>query len=466
MNALVLATLALAVSAPADEAWRAERPAVPPAEPPVLPEFQRSVLPNGLHVYSVELTNLPLVSFSLVTRGGAAADPQGKAGLTSLLYEVMQEGAGPYDALAFSDRVADFGASLGGGADRDSASLAVSGLARHAADLLNLLTLAAREPRLDEEGFQRRKEERIASLTRQLGSPQGIAFSEFAELLYGAQHPYGHPPSGTLETVSTLTLADVKAQHAKLMAPDASALVVAGALSHAEALALAEEKLGAWEGKGPSNPIPFVEASPREQIVLIDKPGPQTMVVLGRPLPAKGHPDEFAIRLLNEVYGGTFSSRVNLNLREEKGYTYGAGSQVSFRRGVGGFVAYGAIRTDVTGAALVEFFGELKGLAERPATDDEIQRAKDGIVRSLTGRFETGGSVASAASALFLYDLKLDYFRDLGPRYEATPADAVRAAQSPYFESDAMKVLLVGDAAVIRPQLELAGFTSIHVRTP
>jgi predicted Zn-dependent peptidase len=449
------------------EGWRAQPPPVPPAQPPVLPSFQRSTLDNGLQVYSARTFELPIASFTLVTRGGSAADPQGQAGLTALMVDVMQEGAGTLDALAFSDRVADFGASFGGGVGRDSSSLGISGLSRHAEDLMELLQMAVRNPRLDADAFSRRRDERRATLTRRRGSPQGIAFDAFAGLLYGPDHPYGHPPGGTLETLDGLTLQDVQTQHDRLVQPSTSALVVAGNLRHADVVRLAEAKFGDWRGTGAPLRIPAVEARARERIVVIDKPqAPQTMVVLGRPLPAKGHPDEVAISLLNEVYGGSFASRINLNLREDKGYTYGAGSQAAFRRGVGAFVAYGAIRSDVTGAALSEFMAELRGLSDRPATAPEVQRAKDGVVRALTGRFERASSVAGAATQLFLYDLPLDYFEGLGPRFSTESLDRVREARRPYFDPETMQVLLVGDADFILPQLELAGFTSIERRKP
>lgn len=467
LTPLLFATLVCSRAAAADESWRATPPPVPPPQPAVLPSFEKSLLPNGLQVLSVRIDDSPILSLSVVSRGGSSADPSGKAGLTSLVYGMLDEGAGDLDALAFSDRVADLGATFGAGASRDGGSVNMTGLLRNADDMLELLRLAVMKPRFAPADFARNMDERRADLARRAGSPQALAFNAIGGLIYGKDHPLAHPPEGTLDSIEGIQLEDIERQHARLLTPRGSALVVVGDIEHAGAVAWAKRAFSAWSGQTKAPVIPRVEPRPREAIVLIDKPdSAQTMIVLGRPLPPKGAPDETAIALANAVYGGSFSSRLNMNLREEKGYTYGASSQAIFRRGVGAFVAYSAVRADVTGLALLEFFNEMNAFTEEPVSVDELQRAKDGIVRGLTGQFETSSAVASAAESLFTQDLALDYFARIGPRYARAELGAVRAAREKYLQPEPIQVLLVGDAARIGPQLELAGFTEIELRKP
>lgn len=473
MNAPLLMLALATAPAGADEvpesaAWRANRPPVPEPEPPVLPAFERGQLKNGLEVHVTRVPGLPIVSFELVTLGGAALDPEGQAGLTSMMYALLEEGTESLDALAFSDRVADLGARFAASAQRDHGTLAIGGLSRHAEPLLELLAEVARRPRLAGEDFDRARAETLASLERSLASPQGLAFMVFPGLVYGADHPYGHPPSGTPSSVSQLSVEAVRAQHARVFHPSRSALIATGDIDLAEAMRLAEATLGAWQAGDPAPlEIPPVAPGRREHITLVDRPGAaQTMVLFGRPLFERGEPDELPLTLGNEAWGGSFSGRLNMNLREDKGYTYGARSQAVFRRGVGAFLAYAAVQTEHTGASVAEVFAEFQRLRSDPLSSDEIELARAGIVRSLTGQFQSSGAIASAASSLFVYGLDLDYFQTLGPRYAELEPERVRRITERYLEPERMQVLLVGDLAEIRPQLESRDLGPVEVLSP
>ncbi|MCB9645644.1 MAG: insulinase family protein [Deltaproteobacteria bacterium] len=448
---LAITSLAILPAARADDdaAWRKARPAVPPPVTPVLPAFEQATLPNGLTILVTHLDALPVVTFNLVSKGGATYDPKGKAGLTSLTYDLLEEGAGELDALAFSDAVADLGADFGAAADRDSAGVHMGGLSRNADAMMKLLADAVIRPRLEAPDFERTKAQTIATLLRRRGSPQGLAFEKIPALIYGATHPYGHAPTGTPDTVDALTLDDVKAQYAKIMGPKHSALVVAGDLSLADAQALAEKHFGAWAPEAAPPPtVPEVKAALRKTVTLVDKPGAaQTMMVVGRPLFARGHKDEYALTLANEVFGGTFSARLNMDLREAKGYTYGASSQAAFRTGAGVFIAYSALRADVTAPGLKETMAQLADMKKKPPTEQELAMARSGLIRSLPGQFETTGAVAGGAASLFIYGLPLDHFATLGARYEAVSLDAVRKAAATYLAPATMQILLVGDRA-------------------
>ncbi len=451
---------------PESEKWRAQMPASGPAHTPVLPKFETAKLENGLTIMVATVDTLPLVSFTLVTQGGSALDPTDKAGLTALTYSMLEEGAGTLDALAFSDRVADLGATFGSSSDRDRGDITISGLVKNADDMLALVSDAAQRPRLTDADFERLKRQTIASLIQQRSSPQGLAFEVFPALIYGKDHPFGHPPSGTPQTLANVQAADVRAQHERVLGPNTSALIAAGDITLAQATALAKKHFGNWNHSVPVvAPAPEVAPEKRSSVVLIDKPGsPQTIAIIGRPLFGRGHPDEVPLRLINEVYGGSFSSRLNMNLREDKGYTYGASSQLAFRRGVGVFLAYAAIRTDATAPGLGEFFSELDALKSKRPTGDEISRARSGIIRSLPGQFETTGAIAGAASSLFVYELPLDYYETLAARYTGVGAEAIVSAGDTYLIPDDMKVLLVGDAKQILEPVSLLRLGEVQVR--
>ncbi|MEL7371689.1 MAG: pitrilysin family protein [Myxococcota bacterium] len=453
---------------PDSETWRAQRPGLNAPRAPQLPTFEKAVLPNGLTIYVATERSLPLVSYQLVLKGGSTQDPLGQAGLTSLTYGMLQEGSKALDALAFSDRVADLGASFGGGAGRDQGSVGISGLRRNADVMLGLLADAVLHPRMAEVDFERLKGKTLADLTRRRGSPQGLAFEYIPPLIYGAEHPYGHPVQGTLESVKGITLAAVKAQYRRLFSPRHAALIAVGDVDLKTIQKSAQSLLGQWQAKGEDlRPVPPVEAQPRRRMLLVNKARtPQTFTLIGRPLFGRGHPDEVQVKLANSVFGGTFGSRLNMNLREGKGYTYGANSVVSFRTGTGAMIAYSALRQDATAPGLKEMFFELEALTQRPPTREEVSDAKTGRIRSLTGQFQTIGASASAASALFVYDLPLDYFSQLPGKYDGTTLDQVQLAAKSYFKPDVMAVLMVGDAEVVLPALKKAGLGPIEVIEP
>ena len=476
--AAYLALVAAAFANPATETgpsespdpnWRGEPPKLGPTPDLVLPTFEEAALPSGLKVLVARVERLPVVSIWLVTRGGAALDPQAQPGLSALTYGMLQEGAGDRDALAFSDALADLGASFSARSERDRGSVAISGLARHKEALVAQLADAVRRPRLAAADFRRLKAKTLAGIQRQLGSPQGLAFLRLPELVYGPEHPLGHPPTGTPESVGAATVEDIRQHHGRLIAPDRSALIAVGDVGLDEMVALAERHFGDWNAEEATPiEIPPVEADPADgPIIFLDKPGsPQTMVILARPVFGRGHPEEDALTLANAAWGGSFSSRLNMNLREEKGYTYGAGSQVSFRNGVGVFVAYAALQRAFSAPGLQEFYSELERLTGEPLGEDELSRVKQGIVRGLPSDFEQIASLAGAAAQIFAYELPLDHYAQLAARLESAGLPEVNRAAQAYLTAERMKVLMVGDAKTVVPALESVGFDKIQVEKP
>ncbi|AKI98848.1 putative Zn-dependent peptidase [Archangium gephyra] len=428
-----------------------------PGEPPelVLPKFEQARLDNGLTVLVSTRKELPLVYTGVAFAAGGSQDPKGKWGLADVSYKMLLEGAAGKDTTALDQAFQDLGVSPSVSVSPDGAFVGARVLKRHADAALALLSDVTRKPNLAQKDFDRRKKLQLAELVRAMGSPGFLAQQAYLDAVFGPEHPYGHPVSGLPATVDTLTLQDVKAFYGKSVGPKAAALVMTGDITLEEAVGLAKKYFGDWKSNAQPPPVPPTPAAtPRQQVVFVPKPGlDQTMIVVGRPGIAVGHPDEYALDLATTVFGGFFGSRLNMNLREDKGYSYGAGASADARLGVGPLTASSAVRKDVTGPALGEFFGEMKGIQERPITEKELAAAREGLIRAIPGEFESVEGLGSSAASLFFLRRPMDeYARTVEGLEKATPAEVQRVAEA-YLGPAAMQVVLVGDPAVIQEQV-------------
>ncbi|WPB77223.1 pitrilysin family protein [Archangium violaceum] len=428
-----------------------------PGEPPelVLPKFEQAKLDNGLTVLVSTRKELPLVYTGVAFASGGSQDPKGKWGLADVTYKMLLEGAAGKDTTALDQAFQDLGVSPAVSVNPDGAFIGARVLKRHADTALALLSDVVRKPNLAQKDFDRRKKLQLAELVRAMGSPGFLAQQAYLDAVFGAEHPYGHPVSGLPATVDTLTLQDVKSFYGKSVGPKAAALVMTGDVTLDEAVGLAKKYFGDWKGNAMPPPVPPTPAAtPRQQVVFVPKPGlDQTMIVVGRPGIAVGHPDEYPLDLATTVFGGFFGSRLNMNLREDKGYSYGAGASADARLGVGPLTASSAVRKDVTGLALGEFFGEMKGIQERPITEKELAAAREGLIRAIPGEFESVEGLGSSAASLFFLRRPMDeYARTVTGLEKATPAEVQRVAEA-YLGPAAMQVVLVGDPAVIQEQV-------------
>lgn len=465
------AKTATVAAAPAvdPEPWRANPP---PAGPEVefrLPIPKEVKLKNGLTVLVAEVHGLPLVSYALAFRGGSALDPKGKAGLSSLAFGLLGEGTKKRDALSFTNAITDLGASFGVSANQDRGLLSISGLSTHADAMLGLLAEATLSPRLDAKDFERLKALQLGRLTAQRGTPDGLAFEVIPKMIYGADHPYGHPSGGLSATVKGLGLADVKGVLERTLAPGNAALIVTGDITPEVAQKLAEKHFGAWNKKAaPEIKIASIEPRARTEISFIDLPGaPQTMIALGRPVFGRGHADESAATVVNEVFGGGgIATRLNLNLREKNGYTYGAFSTISARRGVGAFYAMAKVRADATAASLTELMNELERMDVMPPSAEELGRAKDGLVKGIPGQFEHLATMAGVASDLFVYQLPPSYYAELPQRLRAVDEDTAAKLAKTYLAKAVMQIVLVGDAAAHKDAIEALNLGKVVVEKP
>lgn len=452
---------------PPDEPWRKERPAAGTDADVKLPTFQKAQLKNGVTVLVAEEHSLPIVDMQVVVLAGAIAEKPNEAGLSAVAFDMLDEGAGEYNALSLADAFAKLGTNVGISSGRESGVVSLDVLKRNADEGLQLLSLLVQKPTFASDDFDRVRERHLSNLKQRAGQPGAVASDLFSSAAYGRTHPYGTPSAGTLETVQKLNAKRAKKFWTDHAAPATTAVVFAGDVTLDEAKALAEKHFGKWKGRAKRPQAPSEPAATKLSIQLVDFPGaPQTIVRIGRPVLTKGDPDEPAFEVMNQILGGMFSSRLNMNLREAKGWTYGAFSGVQAMRTKGPLVAGAGIKTEHTAAALTEFFNEFAKLSAENITDAELAAAKANYIKSLPGLFETVGAMGGAASGLFVYDLPTDYYAQIPARIEAVTIDDVKRVAARGLVKEEMVVVLVGDAATIEPGLKELGLADIVRMSP
>lgn len=433
----------------------------PPAPDPVpelrLPEFRRFRLDGGLEVRVAERHDLPEVSLQLLVEAGASAEPSDRAGVAELAGRLLTEGAGSRDAMGVAEWLDRLGAVFHAAIRYDVATLSMHFLSEVTPGALDFLATVVREPRFDPEEVERVRKERLDEIERERDEPAIVADLALVEAIYGGDHLYGRSSGGDEESVSRLDRESVRAFHELRYGAAGAALVVCGDVRAEELRDDLERRFGGW-GPGAGRPPP-PEAPERPvgagRVVLVDRPGsPQAEIRLGTVGMAYASPDLFPARVANAVLGGLFNSRLNMNLREEKGWTYGARTSFRFRRGPGPFVARTAVETAVTARAVSEILAEVEGLAERPPSDEEIRLAKNAMTLSLPLQFETNGQVSRKIARQLTYDLPDDYWVTYRDRVEAVRPEEILAVAERYLPIRQMAVVVVTDAASVRDELE------------
>jgi zinc protease len=445
---------AAASPAPSKEPWRNDAPRPGPTAQATLPAARSFRLPNGLTVYWIESHALPIVAGQLVVRSGSAADPAGQPGLAAFTAAMLDEGTRTRDALAIASQLEGLGANLTTGSTFDGSYVTFDVLKPNAEQALAIVSDVALGPTFPEKDVERVRGDRLTTLLQQRDSPFQIAFRVMYPALYGPDHPYGHTPLGTEEALKKITRDDIAAFYRSSYAPANAALVLAGDLTEAEARRLATQAFGGWSGQTAPTPAPPAPTSIPERVVLVDMAGaPQTAIGIVQLGVKRSDPDFERLNVMNTILGGLFSSRVNLNLREKHGYTYGAFSSLVETRGVGPLFVGSAVRADVTGASVREMLNEAQGMTRAEVTPDELALAKDSIARSLPALFETTRSAVGTAGQLFLFDLPPDYYAGLPARLASMTAGEVFAATRRHLAPDRMLVVAVGDRAQAEPQI-------------
>ena len=444
----------------AAEPWRNKPPAAAKAKPLTLPAAQSFTLANGLTVIHAPKPGLPLVSASLVLRAGQADNPADRPGLATFVAAMLPEGTATRSGQQVAESLAALGATLHAHADAEDAQVDFSGLKASAREGLALMADVVQNPAFAAPEVARKRAELLAALAQTREQPDQLASVVASRVLYGEGHPLAPATLGDEASLQAIDAAALRSFWQGRYRPERAALVVAGDLSEAELRALVEPLFGAWKPAGeaaPERPVP--PARPiAARTVLVDKPGaPQTALAIVAPGPAARAPDAASIKVMNAALGGLFTSRINTQLREVKGYTYGIFSGYGMGRERGQFSIRGSVRTDATGPALVDMWKEIEGMRARPMGAAELQRVRNAQLLSLPGAFDTNAAVVAGYAGNWAVGRPLDAITALPARYTAvTAASALKAARE-HLDPAQLIVVAVGDKAKVLPQLQAIG---------
>lgn len=448
------------------ENWRKDAPKPGPEPTLHLQTPKTFTATNGMKVYLIEEHALPVMSASLVTLAGGENNPADKPGLAAFAARMLTEGTATRSSTQLANDVAQIGASLASSATMDSATVSVGALSNNTNGAMEVLSDVALHPAFKSEEVERIRKQRLVAILQEGDQPVLSALRVGQKAVYGEQ-PYGYRAVGTTASVRAITQSDLSSFWAGHYTPKDSALILAGDFSESEAKKMADKYFGAWtsSGEAVATHLPPAPSAPERKIVLVDKPGsPQTtLLAFGLGVP-RNSPDYPTVTEMNSILGGLFSSRINMNLREKNGFTYGAFSGFMFYRSGGPFFSGAQVRTDVTGPAARELFSELNRIHTDPATTDELKLAKDNALRTLPGEFETVTNESALMSQLFVYGLPNDYFQKLPASFEAVTPEAVAKAAKDYIHPQNLVVVAVGDKAKIQADLEKLNLGPIEVR--
>lgn len=438
----------------ADEPWRAKPPVAGPDRAMSIVPARSFTLANGLTVLYQVRAGMPVATASLVFKNGGDANPANLPGLANFVVAMLDQGTATRDATRIADDAAQLGASLTTASTKDQMTVTVGALTRNFSAALGIAADVALRPSFPQVEVDRQKTSRLASLTGARQNPGTVAQFEANLALYGAAHPYAYLELGTPEAVAATTRDDLVSFWKKTFVPGNAALVVAGPMDEAALRPVVEKAFGAWPAGTFALPALPAPQSSTARVVVVDTPGaPQTQLVVATIGAERSAPMYPSLTVMNTALGGLFSSRINLNLREEHGYTYGARSQFVFRKSAGPFLVLSGVRTDVTAPAVGEVMNELRRITEGRLTPAELTLAKDSIVRSMPSDFQTGASTVGSLSNLFVYGLGLDYYAKLPQQIAAVTIESAQAAARQYLDPKNMVVVAVGDRAKIETGL-------------
>ncbi|HUR91312.1 MAG TPA: pitrilysin family protein [Gemmatimonadaceae bacterium] len=444
----------------------ATRPQPGPPRPYEFPAFERATLGSGAKLLVAEVAKLPIVSVTVVIDAGAESDPPGKEGLAQLTARALVEGTKSSSALALAGRIEKLGGVIDSDAGWDSARLNLTCLSRHLEESLQVMGEILSAPGFPQEELDRLRDERLAEIEQIRSEPRGLAEEAFMELVYAPDARYAIPAGGSRESVGGLTREDVVLHHSRLYSPDNASIVMAGDVSTSRAQSIVERALSGWSGKrGPSTSRSAAPADGGRRTLLVAKEGAaQSELRIGHVGLPRSHPDYFPFSIMNAALGGVFSSRINLNLRERHGYTYGAHSIIDWRKAAGPFVVSTAVGTDVTADAAREILGELERIRAEEITADELSLVVSYLQGVFPIRYESTAAIAGALANLVTYDLPDDYYDTYRDRVGAvTTADALRAARE-HVKPESLQMVVVGDAG-LRAKIDDMKFGPVDVRT-
>lgn len=429
---------------------RSKVPDLPPPPKLTLPEIQEFELSNGLQIFLMEKHEVPLVQMNVIINAGVVNDPESKTGLASITMDMLDEGAGSMNSLELADAIDYLGAEINTSAGLHTSTVSLHTPLSKFDEALNLMSEIILSPTFPQNELDRIKKERLTTILQQHDQPNSIASALFNKTLFGEDNPYGKSNIGTEETIQSFTPEDLQKFYDENFNVDNSFAVVVGDVQKEGLKTKLEEALGNWR-KGNSGEPELQETKQvaKRKVYLVDKPGSaQSVVLIGRLGVERLTADYFPLQVMNTILGGSFTSRLNQNLREEHGYTYGARSYFGFRPVPGPFLAYASVQTEITDSALIQFFNELEGILE-PVPAEELTRAKNYIALKFPGNFQTVEEVASQLEEVVVYDLPENYFTNyVNKILGVTEADVKRVAEK-YIDPEKSIVVIVGDRTKI-----------------
>jgi predicted Zn-dependent peptidase len=426
-----------------------------PGPPPTLKlkPIQHLKLSNGLPILLYEKHEVPLVQMDLVVKTGAVHDPQSKGGLASMTAAMMTEGAGSRSALQLADAIDFLGAELNVSAGQHTSGVVLHTPLAKLDSALVLMADVTLRPTFASMELDRKRKERLTTLMQWRDEPRSLASVIFNRTLYG-DHPYGRNSIGDEIALRSFTPADLKRSYESGFGPNNATLIVVGDVTANVLLPKLEQAFRTWKNVTPSTPsLPNINQVTERRVILVDKPGaPQSEIRIGRIGVPRLTEDYYPLVVMNTILGGSFSSRLNQNLREKHGYTYGAGSRFDYRLLPGPFMASAAVQTVVTDSSLIEFMKELKGILQ-PVPEKELERAKNYVALSFPGEFQTVGEISARLEELVIYGLPDNYFDDyIGHILSVTQADVQRVARK-YVDPEKVDIIVVGDRAQIEKNI-------------
>lgn len=442
---------------------RSKLPELTVQKPSSFPGLQEGTLKDGLKVVLAERKGIPTIVGRLVMNGGFSTDTDNKAGLASLAMDLLDEGTTDLNALQISEKMQLLGASINAGANLDASYVNFTTLKQTLDPTLDLFADIVMNPSFPQKDFDRLKKSHLDAIARAKASPSGMVYRVLPKVLYGADHPYGKPLSGAgfESTVNSVTLDDVKQFYGKWIRPNNATLVVVGDISMADLMSKLEKSLADWKkGNAPKIKIPEVKNQNSDRIYLINRPESTQSIIAGAYLITPyGQVPQPALTALNNILGGDFVSRLNMNLREDKHWTYGASSFIWDTKAQRPFVAYVSVQSDKTRESIQEIEKELKGIiADNPVTQDEFNRVQKNMTMQLPGMWETNSAVAGSVEDIVKFNLPKDYYQNYDGMIRKLTKDELQKVSHEVVEPQAVSWFVVGDKSKILPALKELGF--------
>jgi len=448
----------------------ADRKKMPEAGEPAPPKFvsmQKATLSNGIKLIVAERHAVPVVNFSLLLDAGYASDQFATPGTASLAMGMLDEGTRSRTALQISEELADLGANLNASSNLDTSVVSLSALRSNLDPSLALYADVILNPSFPQQDFLLQQKQKLAAIQREKANPIQMALRVFPILLYGQGHAYGtsFTGSGTEKSVAALTREDLVNFHQTWFKPNNATIVVVGDATLAEIQPRLEKLFSLWKaGDVPKKNIGGVKMAESQTIYLVDKPGAiQSVIFAGHVAPPKSNPDEIAIETMNNILGGTFISRINMNLREDKHWSYGSGTFVPNARGQRPFIVYAPVQSDKTKESMIEITKELNAIVEdKPVTADELSMSKSNLILALPGSWETNNEVLASISEMVQYNLPEDYFDQYPGRVQAMTQEDMKKAASVLVHPGNLVWVVVGDREKIQKGIEELGYGKIE----